>query len=242
MSTVKKNQFKTQTSIRRQAKLGACLAALLTVVSMQSGFSSSGKNMLNQFMWDFETERSDRIPRGWSQQSWGDGTTAWSVKETASGKVLAQLASQNPNRHYNMAVYDSLSAKNVSLTVRLRAITGKHDQGGGFVWRYLDEQNHYIVRANPLEGNVVLYKMEKGVRTNLPLVGAGSSYGLKVSPLGKSWHTLKLQALEDEFTVYLDGLELFRIRDTTFQEPGRVGLWTKSDAVTWFDDFFVQLD
>jgi hypothetical protein len=149
------------------------------------------------------------------------------------------LDSENPNRHFNIVVYDGLRVKNATLAVRLRARTGKHDQGGGLVWRYQDENNHYIVRANPLEDNVVLYKMENGVRTDLPLVGTGRTYGAKVSELGLDWHTLKLAALDDEFTVWLDGRELYRVRDQTHEEPGKIGLWTKADAVTWFDDLVV---
>jgi len=190
--------------------------------------------------WDFETESPGSLPAGWSEHSIGAGSTSWNVLQTASGHVLAQCASENPNRHFNLVVNDSLNEKDVALTVRLRAVSGKHDQGGGFVWRYQNERNHYIVRANPLEDNVVLYKMENGVRTDLPLVGAGRTYGVKVEGLGKEWHTLQLRAWEDEFIVFLDGSELFRVRDRTFDEPGRVGLWTKADAVTWFDDFHIE--
>lgn len=190
--------------------------------------------------WDFETESPGSLPAGWSEHSVGAGTTRWKLLQTASGRVLAQCASENPNRHFNLIVNDSLHEKDITLTVRFRAVSGKHDQGGGFVWRYQDERNHYIVRANPLEDNVVLYKMENGVRTDLPLVGAGRTYGVKVEGLGKEWHTLQLHAWEDEFIVFLDGSELFRVRDRTFDEPGRVGLWTKADAVTWFDDFHIE--
>jgi hypothetical protein len=128
----------------------------------------------------------------------------------------------------------------VTFSVRFRAVSGERDQGGGLLWRYQDERNYYLVRANPLENNVVLYKMEKGVRTDLPLVGAGRTYGLKVDPLGKDWHTLELRASGERFTVRLEGRELFQVRDATFTQPGRVGLWTKADAVTQFDNFTVQ--
>ena len=84
--------------------------------------------------------------------------------------------------------------------------------------------------------------MEEGIRTDLPLVNAGRTYGTKVDKLGSNWHTLKLRAIDDEFTVYLDEKELFRVRDKTFAEEGRVGLWTKADAVTLFDDFFIQIN
>jgi hypothetical protein len=72
-------------------------------------------------------------------------------------------------------------------------------------------------------------------------LGAGRTYGVKVSELGRTWHTLTLKALDDEFTVYLDGRELFRVHDQTHREPGKIGLWTKADAVTWFDDLTVEV-
>ena len=191
---------------------------------------------------DFEGDALDVAPPGWTQQPLGAGTTRWAVVESESGRALAQLATPNPNKHFNLIVLDSPRVADVTLSVRFRAVSGAQDQGGGFVWRYQDERHHYIVRANPLENNVVLYKMEDGVRTDLPLVGAGRTYGMKVDPLGQEWHTLKLQSVGDRFTVWLDGNELFQVRDTTFGAAGRVGLWTKADAVTWFDDFKVRID
>jgi len=100
-----------------------------------------------------------------------------------------------------------------------------------------DKNNHYIVRANPLEDNVVLYKMEKGKRIDLPLVGLGKTYGMQTEPLGKGWNTLSLTVQGEWFTVFLNGKELFKVQDRTFSNPGKVGLWTKSDAMTYFDDF-----
>jgi hypothetical protein len=218
------------------------LAATLTSIILQSWSLMATTNKLNQISQDFDGEVSGNLPMGWSQHQLGEGTTRWAVKESDSGKVFAQLTSKNPSMHFNLAVYDSLQVKDTTLTVRLRRISGKRDQGGGLIWRYLDEQNYYVVRANPLEDNVVMYKMEEGIRTDLPLVDAGRTYGMKVDKLGSSWHTLKLHAIDDEFTVYLDEKELFRVRDKTFTETGHVGLWTKADAVTWFDDFVVQVD
>lgn len=225
---------------RRRIDTHTVLTTMLAGALMLAGCATPAGSMRNARTFDFESDAPDVLPQGWSQHHWGNGTTSWGVEPTGSGQVLAQRAATNPNRHFNIAVYDALQVKDVTLTVRLKAVDGKHDQGGGIVWRYRDEQNHYIVRANPLEDNVVLYKMEDGVRTDLPLTGAGRTYGVKVAPLGKAWHTLMLRAVGDEFTVHLNGKELFRVRDEAFGEPGRVGLWTKADAVTWFDDFAVS--
>lgn len=239
--SIKSSFSKVSATLRRYTQDSVLLATILIATICPTGCSSFPERSNGQLVWDFETDEPGRCPDGWSQHHWGEGTTQWAVQQGETGKVFGQLASENPNRHFNIAVYDDLRATDVTLTVRLQARTGEHDQGGGLVWRYQDEGNHYIVRANPLEDNLVLYRMEKGVRTDLPLLGVGRTYGVEVRELGKTWHTLKLEARGDEFTVYLDGDELFRVHDETHTDAGKIGLWTKADAVTWFDDFTVQI-
>jgi len=126
---------------------------------------------------------------------------------------------------------------NMVLTVRLKGVSGKHDQGGGFVWRFTDKDNYYIVRANPLEDNVVLYKVQNGIRTDLPLIDKGKTYGVSVSKLGNGWNSMKLVVKNDLFSVFLNDKEIFKVQDNTFEGAGKVGLWSKADAVTYFDDF-----
>ena len=191
-------------------------------------------------VFDFENYVSDQLPEGWSQYFTGPGGTDWKVVDDKGNKVLAQLYSDNPNGHFNIIVNDALSVKDMTLTVRLKGVTGNHDQGGGFVWRFTDKDNYYVVRSNPLEDNVVLYKVENGKRTDLPLVGKGRTYGVDVPPLGDTWHTMKLTVKDDLFTIYLDGTELFKVEDSTFPDAGKVGLWTKADAVTYFDDYMID--
>jgi hypothetical protein len=195
------------------------------------------ENKIEQTIFNFEEFPTGQLPAGWSQYYTGNGGTDWKVVDDNGNKVMAQLYSDNPNGHFNVAVIDNLTAKDLTLTVRLKGVTGNHDQGGGFVWRFIDKNNYYIVRANPLENNVVLYKMENGKRTDLPLVDKGRTYGVDVPPLGNDWINLKLIVKGDLFTVYLNDKELFKVQDSTFTEAGKVGFWTKADAVTYFDDF-----
>jgi hypothetical protein len=216
------------------------VAGLISVTVATNGCHNARMTAQQPLVCSFDGDAVGSLPPGWSQHHLGEGTTRWAVVESDSGRALAQLATPNPNKHFNIAVLDSTMVADVTLSVRFKAVSGAEDQGGGFVWRYQDERNHYIVRANPLENNVVLYKMENGVRTDLPLEGAGRTYGVKVDPLGQEWHALGLHATGDRFAVLLDGRELFQVRDSTFTEPGRVGLWTKADAVTEFDDFSVH--
>lgn len=181
-----------------------------------------------------------KIPSGWSQYYTGKGkSTNWKIINDQGNEVLAQLSSDNPNYHFNEIIFDGIKVKNVALTVKLKGVKGKMDQGGGFVWRFIDKNNYYVVRANPLEDNVVLYKVENGKRTDLPLIGKGKTYGVDVKPLGKGWNTLKLTVLDNVFTVYLNNKQIFQVKDETFVNAGKIGLWTKADAVTYFDDFQV---
>ncbi|HHB78176.1 MAG TPA: hypothetical protein ENK85_02950 [Saprospiraceae bacterium] len=194
-------------------------------------------------LFDFENDVLGHLPANWSQDFTGGGThTDWQVVDDEGNKVLAQLSQDHPNYHFNDIVFDGFKAQDVLLKVRWKGVKGRMDQGGGFIWRWQDKDNYYVVRANPLEDNVVLYKVENGKRTDLPVLGKGRTYGVDVLPLGNDWNSLKLEVNGDLFIVYLNGKEIFRVRDKTFAQAGKVGLWTKADAVTYFDDFQVVVE
>ena len=195
---------------------------------------------LSYTKFDFENYRSGQLPIEWSQYYTGRGGTDWKIVDSGATKVLAQLYSDNPNSHFNIIVYNPINAKDIALSVRLKSVAGRQDQGGGFIWRFVDKNNYYVVRSNPLEDNIVLYKVENGKRTDLPLIGKGRTYGIGVPPLGSDWNTMELVAKGDLFTVFLNDKELFKVQDTAFTKAGKVGLWTKADAVTYFDDFVIK--
>jgi hypothetical protein len=115
------------------------------------------------------------------------------------------------------------------------------DQAAGLVWRYQDGKNYYIVRANALENNVVLYKVENGKRADLKPVGFGLfAYGKKAKVLREQWNELQVMTKGKRFDVSLNGESLFTVEDETFSQPGRVGLWTKADSVTYFDNLTIE--
>lgn len=211
----------------------------LQEINKRSQFADTDKPKDSSFF-DFEKFTVNQVPDDWSQYYTGAGGTDWKVTNDAGNMVLAQLYSENPSSHFNIIVNDSIIAKDMILTVRLKGLKGRIDQGGGFVWRFINKENYYIVRANPLEDNVVLYKVQNGSRSSLPLIGKGETYGLKIESLSNIWHTLKLIVKGDLFTVFLDGKELFKVQDATFPDSGKIGLWTKADAVTYFDDFEIK--
>ena len=179
-----------------------------------------------------------KVPAGWKADKTGKGEgSVWKVvaDETApskSGFALAQTAA-SPGSVFNLCVLPDGKYKDVELTVAFKAVKGNTDQGGGFVWRYQDANNYYVARMNPLEDNYRLYHVVAGKRTQF----AGKE-GLKV-PTG-TWHTLKVKHVGDAIECYLDGNKEVEAKDTTITKAGKVGLWTKADAQTYFDNFQVS--
>ena len=164
----------------------------------------------------------------------------WLVQQDAGGKYLAQLDADRTNARFPVAVMSDITAADVDVSVRFKPVSGRVDQAGGLVWRFQDEDNYYIVRANALEDNVVLYKVQNGRRTDLPVKGEGRTYGKKTEVPSGQWSTLRLVAAGSTFTVYFNGAKLYDVEDSTFTRPGRVGVWTKADSVTQFDDLTVS--
>jgi hypothetical protein len=127
------------------------------------------------------------------------------------------------------------------VSVAFKTVDGTVDQAAGIVWRYQDPNNYYIVRANALENNVVLYKVENGVRLSIAPKGLPSrSYGVNHEIPRRQWNTLKVAFQNSSFVVSLNGERLFETEDRTFSKPGKTGLWTKADSVTYFDEFTVN--
>ncbi len=190
---------------------------------------------------DFESDKPGQAPGGFAFALTGSGRPgAWSVrKDDASperGNVLAQTDADSTSYRFPVAVLNDIVSTDVDASVRFRPLSGRVDQAAGVVWRYRDANNYYIVRANALEGNVVLYKVENGKRTDLPVKGSGRTYGKKASVPKNTWSQLGITVRGGVFTVSLNGQGLFEVEDSTFTTPGKVGLWTKADSVTYFDD------
>lgn len=169
------------------------------------------------------------------------GVWALLMDATLGKLVLSQTDSDPANGRFALAIADSINAANVDLSVKFKPINGKVDMAAGLVWRYRDKDNYYVVRANALEDNVVLYKVDKGRRTDLPLKGKGKTYGVKAPVPKETWSTLRVTADGKLFTVFLNGQQLFQVEDETFRDPGKIGLWTKADSVTAFADLTVDL-
>ena len=190
---------------------------------------------------DFNQDAVDQPPKGFEfGHTAGVGKPGtWIVQAEGTNKFLAQTDPDSTRSRFPVAVVSDVAAADVDLSVRVRPISGRVDQAAGLVWRYQNQDNYYLVRANALEGNVVLYKVEGGKRTDLPLKGAGRTYGKKTEVLAKQWSTLRVVANGRLFEVYFNGSKLYEVEDGTFSTPGKVGVWTKADSVTQFDDLTV---
>jgi Domain of Unknown Function (DUF1080) len=187
---------------------------------------------------DFSQDGVDQPPKGFEfGHTAGVGKPGrWIIQADGTNKVLAQADPDSTRSRFPVAVLSDLMAADVDLSVRFKPISGRVDQAAGLVWRYQNQDNYYIVRANALENNVVLYKVEKGKRTDLPVKGEGRTYGKEAQVPSGQWSTLRVVAAGPRFEVFFNGSKLYEVEDITFTQPGKVGLWTKADSVTQFDD------
>lgn len=195
---------------------------------------------------DFDSAKSGSVPPHWSVAMTHDGgAPKWEVlaDPSAPGKpnVFAQLSTDNTSGRFPLAIYDGASFTNGSLSVRFKTISGERDQAAGLLWRYRDPGNYYIVRANALENNVVLYKVEDSKRIALAPIGTPSkTYGVQQKVPKQTWSILKVSFAGSKFEVFFDGARIMEVEDSTFTARGKAGLWTKADSVTYFDDFLIE--
>jgi hypothetical protein len=192
---------------------------------------------------DFDHERAGFMPSEWESAMTRSGAPPrWEVVEdkTAPSRphVLAQLSTDRTAGRFPVAVLKGVTIRDGEVSVRFKPVAGDVDQAAGLVWRYADRNNYYIVRANALENNVVLYKVENGERTSLAPRGLPSrSYGVRHSVPKMKWSELRVSFADTVATVYFDNERMFDVQDSTFVRSGRIGLWTKADSVTYFDNF-----
>ncbi len=193
---------------------------------------------------DFEDDAANSPARGFSAALTGSGgPIEWKVQERADAvsgnKVVAQLSGDRTNTRYPHLVRDDVALADVDVSVSFRTISGKVDASGGLIFRYQDKDNFYVVRANSLEGNVVAYKTENGKRSSLGVLGKSEQYGVDVTVPHQAWNRLRVVAKGALFEIHLADAKIFEVEDSTFSAPGKVGLWTKADAITEFDDLRV---
>ncbi len=186
----------------------------------------------------FRKDDAGKVPVGWKAAQTGKGEgSVWKVvaDDTApskSGFVLAQTAA-SPRAMFNLCVAEDSNYKDLVLSVAFKAIKGEDDQGGGPVWRYQDANNYYICRMNPLESNFRVYKVIDGKRIQLD-----TKEKLKVK--ASEWHRIKIKQVGEKIECWIDDVRHLVAKDDAIGKAGKIGLWTKADAQSHFDDFRVQ--
>ncbi len=217
----------------RRARKTAVLVGLVWMVM------ASTATAVQDELWNFDDVRVGLVPPGWKVEATnlrGDLPTWEVIEDTTAPSGEHVLAMVRPNHSFggtfNLCWTDSVSFLDGEIEVAFKAVRGEEDQGGGVMWRVQDQDNYYIARFNPLEDNFRIYYVHDGARKTLE----SARVSLKVD----QWHTLKIHQKGNDFEGYLDGEKLLEGSCKRFQDAGGVGLWTKADAVTSFDDFRVR--
>ncbi len=178
---------------------------------------------------NFDDCKTGSPPPGWTATRTGKGDPKWEVVADDSAPSRPNVLKQSGEATYPVCIKDGTSVKDGFVEVKFKPLEGKEDQAGGVIWRCKDVDNYYIARANALEDNVTIYHTIKGKRVSFKNVD------IKVAP--NTWHTLRVDFQRNKFTVSFDRKQVIEATDDSFSDAGKVGVWTKADSVTIFDDF-----
>jgi hypothetical protein len=199
----------------------ARFAVMLTVTVLASVVFADAIN--------FDNLKVGAPPTGWTATKTGTGEAKWTIEADATAPSRPNVLKQSGQATYPVCIKDDTSLKDGFVEVKFKPISGKVDQAGGVIWRAKDSNNYYIARANALENNVTIYDTVNGRRTERKRVNG------KVA--SNQWHTLRVDFQGNHFIVTYDGQKALEWDDGTFKDAGKVGVWTKADSVTLFDDF-----
>jgi hypothetical protein len=178
---------------------------------------------------DFDADPVGQPPVGWTCGASGKGTPKWTVERDASASGKGRVLQQSGNAAFPWCVRNDSALDDGWVEVKFRPLAGREDQAGGVVWRWKDGDNYYVARANALENNLSLYHMTRGSRRTIEYRDAPVANG--------AWHTLRVEFKGASIRVSLDGKTYIDRNDTNIAGLGKVGVWTKADSVTAFDDF-----
>jgi hypothetical protein len=185
---------------------------------------------------NFEADAVGAPPKVWTATKTGKGDPKWTVERDQTAPSKSKIVKQSGRAAYPLLLKDDTDIKDGFIQIKFKAVAGSEDRAGGVVWRARDANNYYVVRANALEDNVVLYKTVEGVRSALDIIGRKGGYGVAISVPANEWLSLRVEFKGSRFRVLYNGQQLFEVEDSTFTDAGKVGLWTKADSVTLFDE------
>jgi hypothetical protein len=206
------------------------LFAVITVVLLMETTAMAEKV-------SFDAEPVGGVPAGWTSTKTGTGNPKWTIEEDPTAPSKSKVVKQSGRATYPLLLKDGTRIKDGFVEVQFKALSGAEDRAAGLVWRAKDASNYYVVRANALENNVVLYKTVDGRRSSLDIVGRKGGYGVKLPVPANRWHTLRVEFAGARFGVLFNGKRVFEVEDATFGDAGLICLWTKADSVTAFDGF-----
>ena len=200
------------------------LTKLFVVISVPMGMAMAQTQTIN-----FDNLKAGDPPAGWTATKTGSGEPKWAIERDDSAPSKPNVLKQSGQATYPVCIKEDTNLKDGFVEVKFKPISGKEDQAGGLIWRAKDANNYYVARANALEDNVTIYHTIQGRCTEKKRAA------MKVAT--NQWHTLRVDFQNSHFTVALDGKKALEWDDDTFKDAGMVGVWTKADSVTLFDDF-----
>lgn len=184
---------------------------------------------------NFDGYKIGQAPPGWTVATPSGGSSSgWEVLKDRTAPtqpyVLAQVSIDPSETRSPLAILNDPSTRDADVSVRLKPVSGRDGLAGGVVWRYHDENNYYLVRANAIQNTVEVFKVENGRR--IPILAS-----VKHLIPANSWSILKVSVRGSRFQIFVDHRRVLDGQDKTFSGAGRVGLWTSADSVIYFDDF-----
>ena len=177
----------------------------------------------------FDTAAPGTLPADWICGVTGNGSPVWKVEADASAPSKPNVLKQSGKGTFPWCVKQSAQITDGFVEVKFKPLAGHEDQAGGLIWRFKDANNYYIARANALENNVSLYHTQSSRRITIKYVNAPVA--------GNQWHTLRVEFAGTAIKVTLDGKQYIAAENDQIAGEGAVGVWTKADSVTAFDDF-----
>ena len=178
---------------------------------------------------NFDDMKTGTAPAGWTATQTGSGSAKWSVEKDESAPSKPNVLKQSGAATFPVCIKNDTNLTDGFVEVKFKPVAGKEDQAGGMIWRVQDANNYYVARANALEDNVTIYHTINGKRVAFKNINTKVTSGV--------WHTLRVDFTGNKFTVTFDGNKVIEATDQSFPNAGKVGLWTKADSVTLFDDF-----
>src|SRR3954453_4766943 len=171
----------------------------------------------------FESNRTGSTPEGWTATLTGSGIPKWTVESDDTAPSKAKVVKQSGRATYPLLLKDDISIKDGFIEIKFKAVAGSEGRAAGVVWRARDANNYYVVRANALEDNFVLYKTVNAVRSALDIVGRNGGYGVSVPVPSNVWHNMRVDFKATRFTASFNGRPMFEVEDSTFTGAGKVG-------------------